>query len=228
MKSPQATTKDRGYAILFAILMISIILAITLGILNIAVKEFNFTITARDSYISFFAADSVGECALYAYKSSTPDAPASIQCDTINGPQTITPSSVSVGNVTRYAYAPDISVLNGCGRVEIVIDNSVSQVTTTTINAKGYNIACNQMNSNVRNKVERLLSYEFVQVGGGNGLGNNNGGNNNGGNNNGGNNNGGNPGGGVGGIQINNTGGGNIGNLSGLQFQPTSGGNSGQ
>lgn len=153
------TTSSGGYAILFAVLLVSIILAITLGVLNIAIKEFNFTATAKNSHISFFAADTGGECALYGRKQGmlTQASPAML-CDT----QTIVSTAVTVATgITRFDFTP-ISVQAGCAVVDIVVDNTDSLITRTTINSHGYNVACGSVNT-AQNKVERLLSFEFTE-----------------------------------------------------------------
>lgn len=180
-----------GYAILFSVLLVSIILAITLGVLNIALKEFQFTSTARNSHVSFFAADTGGECALYGRKNGMMDTlPPTMVCDTQTRTSTQTDLSF---DITRFDFQP-ISVQDGCALVDIVIDNSDTQISKTTINSHGYNVTCAALQANPMNKVERLLSFVYTEVGGGS-IGGGNGGNGNGGNGNGGNGNGGNNGG---------------------------------
>ncbi len=161
MQKKPNTTSSGGYAILFAVLLISIILAITLGILNIAIKEFNFTATSKNSHVSFFAADTGGECALYGRKQGMLEtASPSMLCDT----QTITSTATTVAtNITQYNFS-DINIQNGCARVDIIVDDSDALVRRTTINSRGYNVTCAVLQSvNPSTKVERLLSYEFTE-----------------------------------------------------------------
>lgn len=162
MKTQINKTESGGYAILFAVLLVSIILAITLGILNVALKEFNFTSTARNSHVSFFAADTGGECALYAKikKNMMDTLPLTMDC----GSQTVQAQSLDLGNnITRFTFDP-IDVQDGCAQVDIVVDNSSTQVSKTTINAHGYNVTCAIWKNNPTNTVERLLSYEFTDI----------------------------------------------------------------
>jgi hypothetical protein len=168
MQKETRTTSSDGYAILFAVLLVSIILAITLGILNIAIKEFNFTATAKNSHVSFFAADTGGECALYGRKQGMLENTSPVMlCDT----QTITSTTTTVAtNITQYNFS-DINVQNGCARVDIVVDDSDALVRRTTINSRGYNVTCAILQSvNPSTKIERLLSFEFTEgVNGGTG-----------------------------------------------------------
>jgi hypothetical protein len=56
---------NRGFALLFAVLITSIMLAVGLAIFNITVKEIILSGEARESSAAFYAADSGVECALY-------------------------------------------------------------------------------------------------------------------------------------------------------------------
>jgi len=56
---------NRGFVMLFAVVLSSIILAVTLGVANVTLKELNFTTSARATNDAFFAADTGAECALY-------------------------------------------------------------------------------------------------------------------------------------------------------------------
>ncbi len=57
--------KEKGFVILFAVLISIIVLAITIGISNIAYKEVALSTPARDSHYAYYAADTGAECALY-------------------------------------------------------------------------------------------------------------------------------------------------------------------
>lgn len=57
---------NRGYTLLFAVLVSSILLSVGISILNISKKEFLIATSARDSSAAFYAADSGLECAIYA------------------------------------------------------------------------------------------------------------------------------------------------------------------
>ena len=57
--------KERGFVILFAVTLSSIILSIALGVANIALKEASFSTSARSTNNAFLAADTGAECALF-------------------------------------------------------------------------------------------------------------------------------------------------------------------
>lgn len=56
---------QKGFVILFTVLIASIVLAIALGIASISFREVLLSSTARDGEYAFFAADTGAECALY-------------------------------------------------------------------------------------------------------------------------------------------------------------------
>lgn len=58
-------TTEKGYTLLFAVLVSSLTLAIGISILNIAKKEFLISTSTRDSTAALYAADSGLECAIY-------------------------------------------------------------------------------------------------------------------------------------------------------------------
>lgn len=55
----------KGYTLLFAVLLSSLVLSISVSILTISRKELILSASARESQMSFFAADAGIECALY-------------------------------------------------------------------------------------------------------------------------------------------------------------------
>ena len=78
-KQPQS-----GFALLLTLVVISVVLAIGLSLLNITVKQFTLSATARDSELAFHAANTGIECALAAAESVdifTGGAPAAIDFD---------------------------------------------------------------------------------------------------------------------------------------------------
>lgn len=58
-------TAQNGFAMLFTVLIVSIILSLAVGIASITFKQNLLSSIAKDSQVAFFAADSGVECALY-------------------------------------------------------------------------------------------------------------------------------------------------------------------
>ncbi len=52
-----------GFAMLYAVLVSSLLLAIGISIFNISIKELNIATSERDSQLAFYASDSAIECA---------------------------------------------------------------------------------------------------------------------------------------------------------------------
>ena len=57
--------KNQGVVLLYAVLMVSIVLTVSLSLLNITFKQIILSATNRDSKIAYYAADSALQCAFY-------------------------------------------------------------------------------------------------------------------------------------------------------------------
>lgn len=157
---------SRGFTILFAVLISSVMLAVGIAIFNITIRELRLSSIVRDSEQAIYAADSGAECALYhAFKLGlfSPTATNSWIC---NG-QTI----VGIGG---HGYADDpsgnpdnanatstVTVNYGtrCAVVYIaqhIINLSTGQV-RTIIESHGYN----PCNANSPSRVERVYRITF-------------------------------------------------------------------
>lgn len=71
MKNRNKKNKSSGYALLFTMVIISVIMVIATGIYNSISKQLVLSSTARDSQIAFYEADTAGECMLYASQVKT-------------------------------------------------------------------------------------------------------------------------------------------------------------
>ena len=56
---------QKGFALLYSVLIASVLLAIGLAIFNITIKELLLSSLGRDSQFAFYAADTGAECALF-------------------------------------------------------------------------------------------------------------------------------------------------------------------
>jgi len=65
MKIKITKKEDKGFALLFSVLISSLLLTIGLSIFSIALKELAISSASRQSIHAFYAADSGRECALY-------------------------------------------------------------------------------------------------------------------------------------------------------------------
>ncbi len=114
-------TKDfrSGFVLLFAVTISAIVLAISLGVANIALKEVKFGTNARDANDAFFAADTGIEYALWI------DKPIHNEFNTF------------VPKVTLKVWSGLGSSGQGCAQV--IVDKRTSPAATIII-SKGYNI----------------------------------------------------------------------------------------
>ena len=150
--------KNKGFVILFSVVLSSAIFALALGVASISFKEIKFGTITKETNSAFFAADTGAECALYhdggaINRFISPDLGGQIACAGTN----ITP--VFSGDTNAWAY--NFTIINlgntsqGCAKVTI---NKTP--TTTSIISKGYNnggSSCTQGSSSVERQIE--LNY---------------------------------------------------------------------
>jgi hypothetical protein len=138
--------KNKGFVILFAVTLSSILLAMALGIANISLKEIKFSTSAETTNEAFFAADTAIERVLYNDRSGSslyvPDPGTEESWDEI---------------------IPEIgSTGTSCAKVTITKNNvNVSISPITTIVSRGYNVGDASCNSTNPDRVEREIEVNY-------------------------------------------------------------------
>lgn len=151
-----------GFVLLFAVTLSSILLAIALGVTNIAFKEAKFSTNAKDTNNAFFAADTGAECALL-YDRNPPnraftDSPIPMTCAG-NSSISVTPSG-SPTNFWSFTISGLGSEKQGCAKV--TVDKTPLNDPKTIITSNGYNNnvsgTCSTPGSNT---VERQIEVKY-------------------------------------------------------------------
>lgn len=125
-----------GFALLYAVMISSIILVITLGIMNISLKEIKFSTSAKDTNDAFFAADTGAECALYNDKSTgsvftDPNSP-SITCNNIT-------FTANEGPTLYWSFIVPGLGSGGQGCAKVTVDKTGLCGSAACIISRGYN-----------------------------------------------------------------------------------------
>jgi hypothetical protein len=147
--------KNKGFVILFVVIISSIILAITISVANISLKEIKFGTSAKDTNDAFFAADTGAECALFYDKSSESKFPAEGPAQIINCANTSITPTFSAG-VYNFIITNLGSIGQSCAIV--TVDKSISP---TAIISKGYNTGDSFCNPSSANRVERQIELTY-------------------------------------------------------------------
>lgn len=161
--------KEKGVALLFVILLTSVLLMVTIGISNITFKELVFSLEARDSDKAFFAADTGIECALYLDKSAT--FVTSPPANTCNG----LPVLVNETSADEYQFALPLADVCANVIVKTALDPYATGELYTSIQSFGYNTSVDSTtgecpDSTVSSRVvSRGLSVAFPNGGTGSG-----------------------------------------------------------
>lgn len=173
MKNNIHTSNQKGFALLFAVLISSVLLSIGISIFNLTLKELILSSSGRESQFAFYAADTGAECALYwdakgidifatSSNSRTPN-PANPDCvgqaitiDNFVGARTLTyaatrfnvniPNTDYLGNPAPYCAIVTVSKTFTGGIIK------------TDIDSRGYNMDCVSTDPN---KVERGLQVHY-------------------------------------------------------------------
>jgi len=170
MKQKYKKPKDcrSGFVILFAMVFSAILLAVGLGVANIALKEISFSTSARATNDSFLAADTGVECALYNDKRInnvfSVESGVSVQC--LGASISATYAKEGSFNTWSFVIKPNAGNLGQkyCSVVKVKKDTNLYYDTTDII-SKGYNFADND-NANCTSsnpqRVERELDVSSI------------------------------------------------------------------
>lgn len=148
---------NKGYALLFTIMVISVISVVTAGLLNTMSKQLILSSLAKDSQVAFYQADTATDCGLYVDMTNPGDIlnhGGALKCGGLN----LTLEAKGNGYVI---YPSEINEsLLPCFRIEVLKDKDTKPpYTITTISARGYNF-CNV--ENIRT-VEREIQVTFEE-----------------------------------------------------------------
>lgn len=153
--------KQKGYALLFTIMIISVISVITAGLLKSTTNQLILSSLAQDSQSAFYQADTAGDCALYADRKNPSDITTTGGDWSCGGADLIV---TNTGNgYTIYPTSSATSSFNPCFRIDVTrADNDLGYgriERNTKISAKGYNI-CNLSNLKT---VERKIEINYKE-----------------------------------------------------------------
>lgn len=147
---------NRGYTLLFAVIVSSLVLSVGISILNISKKEFLLASGARESTTAFYAADSGLECAVYYdfNKDSFSPNGGNITCNN---------SNITIDKTVPGTYKFELPLSGTSCAIVTVTKTS----TETDIESRGYNLGWNTLVTPNRcdapspRRVERAIGYHY-------------------------------------------------------------------
>ncbi len=154
--------KQKGYAMLFTVILVSAISIITAGIINATYKQVVLSSLAKNSQLAFYQADMASDCALYAdqvlrlkeenKELFTEGGGGSWSC----GEYDLFINPISKDDYDIFSKSLSSST-EPCFRIEV--RKTISKTTDTKIKAKGYNV-CNLYNQRT---VERTIEINYSE-----------------------------------------------------------------
>lgn len=141
---------QKGFIILFTVLIAVVIFTMGLGIYSIAFRQSILASTSQEASRSFYAADAGIECALLAEKSQAFENPQNIDC----GKDTVYVDGMSSFNISIQSSGP----LESCAIVTVETFPGERRILS-----QGFNI-CNQGFPSLKNPrlVERNLDVTYA------------------------------------------------------------------
>lgn len=151
------TDTKRGYALIIAIIVMSVMLSFGLSLGSLAYKQSVLASGARESVYAFYAADAALECMLYADQqlnafsyadhydnpgSPPPSSPGNITCNGTSVPySSYTPDPGQTNRVYSVMYRVPVSA-SQCAEVYVYKKRSDQSAPNTTIYSQGYDVSC--------------------------------------------------------------------------------------
>ena len=142
------TTGSRGFALLVAVIFMSVMLTFGIALGSLAYKQQVLASTAVESQYAFYTADAALECALYAdqqqnrfmFPPSRPSSAPAMACDGSSSP--FSSSIVSYTEGTRWVVFYRLSLDSGTRCADVTIYKPAENLGTTYLFSQGYNVSC--------------------------------------------------------------------------------------
>lgn len=146
----RAQKKEKGFTLLLASVVVSIILAVGASIFALAQKELILSSIGRDSQFAFYTADTAAECALFwdvRYNYFDPVAPDNVTPSC--GGDTLVIVTGNPGENPSYPYEMQFQYEpNGyCASVYVTKDTNPKR---THVRADGFSTSCDSVETNPR------------------------------------------------------------------------------
>lgn len=146
-KTRNLEPNEKGFTILLAALVATLVLALGISVFSIAQKQIILSSLGRGSQFAFYAADTAAECALYwdvrfaRFPTSTLVTVPNIACDSEDIIVSVTDVSGSI--VSTFDFEP-----NGyCASVAVIKDPVDG---STLIEADGFSTECSEIDTSTR------------------------------------------------------------------------------
>lgn len=168
--------KEKGFTLLFAVLLAVLVLAVGASVINIAMKQVILTGIGRESQFAFYAANTGVECALYwDYRDLGIFATSSLSDDPTEGIKNLANcannynlfSNNEIDNLERNPATPGSAVskftikfqdtIQYCAVVAVTKIKKNDGAIATTIESRGYN-TCDEGNPR---RIERGLQLSY-------------------------------------------------------------------
>lgn len=157
----------KGYTLLFAVLLTSVVLSISISIMTIARKEVILSSNARESFTAAYIADGAIDCAVYHIRYAgqfTSNTDERIDCGSLADIPVI---RTNEGTYIRYTfYVADSGAVDLDPCAKVTVDKYIASPQRVVIESRGYNIGYKESDQSCGmfhpRKVERAFRYSYT------------------------------------------------------------------
>ncbi len=156
---------SRGYTLLFAVLVSSLVLVVGVSILTISKKEYQLSASARDSTLAIYAADGALECFAYADQDTNPgEFHSDMACGEDRGTVSISSTDPLLHTLSFKAKMGKGADDNSCADL-YVEKRYANNKWSTVIQSRGYSTGWDSNNQDCgktsAKKVERAIRLSY-------------------------------------------------------------------
>jgi len=166
MATVTAPTSQRGFALLIAVIFMSVMLSFALTIGALGYKQAVLAGAAVESQYAFYAADAALECALYNDAKSTTnpfknDGTEFICGDSPHQPTVVTRIQIGLKDYYKATTRSSINLDGGTRCADITVYKPVLTFGTTWLFSQGYNLSCSDLQLPKKRFASRGLQAQY-------------------------------------------------------------------
>lgn len=134
-------TKTHGFALLMALIVVSVVVTIGLTVLDLTLKQVRLSTNSKESEVAFHASNAALECARYWREAEQVNIesgnPITVSCfNQANAVVSAITTSASVGTAYQYTFSTTWGSPTRCSEVNMLVINA-DPAATSTVNALG-------------------------------------------------------------------------------------------
>jgi hypothetical protein len=138
MKQKYVQLNNKGFALLYTVLIVSILSLVMGNVFNLAKKETVLSVAGNESLASWYAADSATECALFAFYKNVPTGSVFCNGDTLPVVQNSSGQDTFYARTSPLNSGKNMTCAQVIMRKNVSILSGVDEILVNEIVARGF------------------------------------------------------------------------------------------